>query len=138
MNSDSNLFQVSRKDVKWVWVKIQPPANRRFYPLVPFTRASHFGVPYFWPTAKCFPNNNHGFSPRPEAGAVRHCSARSAAPKAAPKASAPGRNCCVRIRSRPWAWQNFSPLKSGGLLLQVWVIVESVCFSCLLFLIYGV
>ena len=33
----------------WVWVKIQPPGDRRFYSLFPFTRVPFWGYPIFDP-----------------------------------------------------------------------------------------
>ena len=35
--------------VKWVWVKIKPPGDRRFSSLVPFTRVPFWGYPIFDP-----------------------------------------------------------------------------------------
>ena len=34
----------------WVWVKIEPPGDRKFQSMFPFTRASHFGVTLFLTT----------------------------------------------------------------------------------------
>ena len=39
--------QLLRRLNKWVWVKIKPQKDHRFWSLFPFTRAGHFGVTLF-------------------------------------------------------------------------------------------
>ena len=43
----SLLYWTLLPENTWVWVKITPPGHRRFWSMLPLTRATHFGVALF-------------------------------------------------------------------------------------------